>query len=408
LYPFFIFFFFPYANDNRCERFPVATVAIIVLNVLAFIGELWLGASGHESAVEALIFHQGETNWYGLVTSTFLHAGPAHLAFNLWFFWLIGGQVEERMGSLLFVVFYLGGGVCSSLGHWLYCHLAGQTIGLLGASGCIYAVLGAYFVLYPFEDFRFWYFALMRWGTIEIATFFFVLYKVFGDVIMTWSQLAILKGPNAMVPTVGYWAHLGGLVFGLIVALALYGASAFTGIEKPSREEKARRRRLQRLARRKFYSDGLLSEPMSEEEIRAATEDMTPAEGIRRGLFFHNGRMLEWAYQEMLIENPKACLEPEIQWKTVEMLKVHGRDALGEVAAWNLIETYPDSPEAVQARLELGRSLARLPEMRGESVRMLREFLAAEPAMRDRVEAEALLRRLEERPLHLWKEKRQK
>jgi hypothetical protein len=115
--------------------------------------------------------------------------------------------------------------------------------------------------------------------------------------------------------------------------------------------------------------------------------------------------MLEWAYQEMLFENPKACLDPETQWKTIEMLSVHGRDALAEVAAWNLVEAHPNSPEAIQARLTLGTALARLPEMRKDAARLLRDFLASEPAMRDRTEAERLLRRLEERPLYLWKDK---
>jgi membrane associated rhomboid family serine protease len=406
LIPVFLFFLFPYANDNRCRRFPVATVALILLNMLAFVGETWLGASGRDSAVEALIYHPGQTGWYSLVTSTFLHAGPFHLAFNLWFFWLIGGQVEERMGSWLFTLFYLAGGVCASLGHWLYCRLTGQISGLLGASGSIYAVLGAYFILYPFEEIRFWYFIFMRWGTIKIAAFFFVIYKVIGDVVTAWWQVAAAKMTHIAVSNVGHWAHLGGLAFGLVIAAAVYGFGAFTGKQPPSRAEKARRRRLERLARRKWYStDGPLVGEMTEDELRAATSDVTPAEGIRRGLFFHNGRMLEWAYQEMLFENPKACLDPETQWKTIEMLSVHGRDALAEVAAWNLVEAHPNSPEAIQVRLMLGTALARLPEMRKDAARLLRDFLASEPAMRDRTEAERLLRRLEERPLYLWKDK---
>jgi membrane associated rhomboid family serine protease len=406
VFPFFVVFFFPYANDNRCTRFPVATAAIVLLNVLAFVGEMWLRALGHAPAVEALVFRPGESGWPTLVTSTFLHAGPFHLAFNLWLFWLIGGQVEERMGAWLFALFYLGGGVFSSFGHWLYCRLTGQAVGLLGASGCIYAVLGAYFILYPFEDFRFWYFILLRWGTIKIAAFFFVLYKVFGDAVTAWWQVAAAQAANVVVSNVGHWAHLGGLAFGLAVAAGVYGFGAFTGKPSPSREERALRRRMERRARRKWYaSDGPLVGEMTEEELRLATSDIGPAEGIRRGLFFHNGRMLEWAYQEMLFENPKACLEPETQWKTVEMLKVHGRDALAQVAAWNLLEGHPDSPQAVQARFELGRALARLPEMRKEAMRLLREFLAVGPAPRDRFEAERLLERLEERPLYQWKKK---
>jgi len=404
MFPFFmVFLFFPYANDNTPRRVPVATLSLIALNILAFVGESWLSSFGYGSAVEALIYHPGRTRWPSLLTSTFVHADIFHLALNLWFLWLIGGPVEEQMGRWLFALFYFGGGLFASLGHWLFCQLTNQTIGLLGASGSIYAVLGAYFILFPFEDFRFWYFILLRWGTIKIATFFFVIYRVFGDVIMAWWQIATEKTQAAATSNVGYWAHLGGLVFGVAVAAACYGIGAFTGKHRPSREEMARRRRLRRIARRKFYSDAPLGEPMMESEFQAATDDVTPLECIRRGLFFHNGRMLEWAYQEMLFENPKACLDPTTQAQLIEMLRVHGRDALAEVAAWNLIEAHPNSPEAIRVRLELGRSLARLPEMRGEAIRLLREFLASEPAARDRVEAERVLRRLEERPLWRWK-----
>jgi len=396
--PFFMFFLFPYANDKRCERFPVATFSLIAVNGLAFAGELWLRASGHWDVVQALIYKPGETGWYTMLTSPFLHAGFLHLATNLWFFRLIGGQVEERMGSSLFVLFYLGGGIFSSLGHALYCRLVGQTVGILGASGCVYAVLGAYFILYPFEEFRFWYFFFMRWGTIKIATLFFVAYWVLSDVVSAYSDFLDFERVR-----VAHWAHLGGLAFGVAVALTAFGAYPFTGKRRLTPDEKADQRRLRRIARRKFYSDGLLPEPMSEEELQAATEDVSPAEAIRRGLFFHNGRMIEWGYQELLFQNPKACLEPAMHLQMIEMLRVHGREALAQVGAWNLLQAHPQSPEAIQTRLELARSLATLPEMHGEAARLLREFLAAEPAMRERAEAERLLRRLEDRPLWQWK-----
>jgi len=393
-----MFFLFPYANDKRCERIPVATIFLIALNVVAFVGEVWLRVSGHWDVVQSLIYKPGETGWYAMLTSPFLHSGLFHLVMNLWFFRLIGGQVEERMGSSLFLLFYLGGGIFACLGHALYCQLVGQTVGILGASGSVYAVLGAYFILYPFEEFRFWYFFFMRWGTIKIATLFFVAYWVLGDVIRAYSDFLNFESVR-----VAHWAHLAGLVFGVAVALTAFGAYPFTGKRRPTPDEKALQRRMRRIARHKFYSDGLLPEPMSEEELQAATEDVTPAEAIRRGLFFHNGRMIEWGYQELLFQNPKACLEPAMQLQMIEMLRVHGRDGLAQVGAWNLLEAHRNSPEAIQTRLELARSLAKLPEMHGEAARLLREFLAAEPAPRDRAEAQRLLCRLEDRPLWQWR-----
>lgn len=414
MYPLLFFLLFPYANDNRSERFPVVTLALIFANLLAFAAQAWLVLRGQGAVVEALIYRPGESSWYSLVTYAFLHADPLHLLFNLWFLWLIGGQVEQRTGRLWFPLFYLGGGLCAAFGHALYCSVlppevavaageSAKTVGIIGASGCVYAVLGAYFILYPFEEFRFWYFMFMRWGTIRIATVFFVTYKALGDVFLAWTAASY-----GLVTTVANWAHLGGLVYGVGVALAVFGSYALTGRERLTQDEILRRRRFRRIARRKFYSDGLLPEPMSEKEFEAATDDITPAEAIRRGLFFHNGRMIDWGYQEMLIENPETCLEPSIQLEMIDVLMEHGREGLAEVAAWNLLEAYPRTPEAIQARFILGRMLTRLPEMRGTAKRLLREFLACEPAMRERLEAERLVRKLDERPLWQWKPKKRK
>ncbi|MCX8037859.1 MAG: rhomboid family intramembrane serine protease [Candidatus Sumerlaeia bacterium] len=389
---------FPYRNENPWTRTPFATFALIVLNVLAFAVEMWVLDERGPNALSSLVFRPGVTAWPTLFTSMFLHAGVAHLAMNMWFLYLIGGQVEEEMGSIGFLAFYLIGGLCANLSHVLFCILVGDSVGVLGASGAIYAVMGAYFILYPYEEFSFWYFVLFRCGTVKIATLFFVAYKVLGDAIMAWATVSY-----KMVGSVANWSHLGGLFFGIGVAAGLYGGGAFVGKERPSKEQRERLRRLRRVARRKLYSDAPLPTPMTEAEIALATDDMTPEEGIRRGIFFHNGRMLEWAFQEMLFKNPKACLDPDTQLKLVEMLRVHGRDSYAQIAARNLIEAHPQSPAAIQARFILGHMLASVPWMKNEAVRLLKEFLSFGVAYREQIEAEKLLRRLEDRPLWDWK-----
>jgi membrane associated rhomboid family serine protease len=393
-----LFLLFPYANDNQCRRFPVATLLLIILNILVFAWQVFLHWEGHQAVIESAAYLPGRSAGYTLITNAFLHGSILHLGINMWFFLLVGGQVEERMGSFWFFLFYMGGAITSSLGHGLLCHLVGQPAWLIGASGAVFAVMGAYLILYPWEDFRFWYFILLRWGTIKIATFFFMAYKILVEVILAISQITDFGGT-----TVAHWAHLGGLAFGIAVALAAFGSYPFTGIRRLTPEEKAREKRLRRVARRRVYSDMPLPEPMSEEELRRATDDISPEEGIRRGLFFHSGRLLEWAYQEMLFHSPQACLEPDVQLKLIEQLRVHGRDALAEIAAWNLIDTYPESRESHRARFELGCVMASRREDHEEARRLLREFLDSMPPMRDQVEAERLLRRLQDRPLWQWK-----
>jgi len=400
--PFFLVFFFPYANTNKWKRFPVATYSLILLNVIAFAFEPggYYGETRFD-ALNNLIYLPGRSPWYTVLSNNFLHANLAHLFFNLWFLHLIGGQVEERMGSLLFLIFYLAGGVCSSLMHGLYCRLIGMPVGLLGASGSIYAVLGAYFVLYPFEEFRFWYFAFYRFGTIKIATFFFVLYNVAVTSLWAWITLSMKGGA-----TVAHWAHLGGLVFGLAVGFAAFGIGAFTGETRPGEAEERRLRSLRRIARRKLYSDA--PGKMTPEEIAVATEDLTPLEAIRRGLFFHNGRLIEWGYQEMLLDNPKTCLEPDMQLAVIRELRIHGRESLAQLASLNLLDSHPYSHEAQRVRLDLARMFARLPEQRTQAVRLLREFLDGQVEARERFEAEKLLRYLEAPSLDQWKTKSEK
>jgi membrane associated rhomboid family serine protease len=401
---FFLFFFliFPYANDNRCRRVPYATPALIALNCLIYGMDLWASKSGYGTVSQYWAYVPGESAWPTMLLSAFAHAGLLHLAFNMWFLHLVGGQIEERMGSIGFVVFYLAGAVCSSFGHWIIVQVTLEhtlaPAGLIGASGAIYAVLGAYLILYPFEDFRFWYFVLYRAGTIQIATLFFLGYKILVDV--TWAYIQLHYG---VLTGVAHWAHLGGLVFGVATALAVFGPYAWTGGQPPSREEMWRWRLMRKVARRRFYSDLPLPQPMTESEVELATDDMDPIEGIRRGIFFHNGRILDWAFQEMLLENPKVCLEPPLMLDLIVTLKEHGRDGLAQLACWNLVEAHPQSPEAIQARFELARSLAKLPEMKSEVIRLLKEFLAASPALREKIEAEKMLTKLEERPLWQWK-----
>lgn len=396
-----LFFIIPYRNEKRCECFPFVTYSIILLNVLLYLVDHWGRIQEYGHLFGVMAYTPRESAWYTLFTYSFAHMNVFHIGFNMWFFYLIGGQVEERMGRGAFALFYLGGAWASALGYWIFTMITAETLPMIGASGAVYATLGAYFILYPFEEFRFFYSILFRMGTISIATLFFVGYKVLGDLLYAWMQMKYAHQGVGL--NVAHWSHLAGLIFGVSVSLAAFGAYSFTGKKRPTYDDKQRRRLFKKKSRRKFYSDAALPEPMTEAEFEAATDDCTPAEAIQRGIFFHNGRMIEWGFQEMLFENPKACLEAEKQLEMIEMMRVHGRDSLAEVACWNLLEKYPSAPEAVQVRLELGRRLARLPEMRQKAAQLLREFLNSGPSARDRIDAERILKRIEDKPLWNWR-----
>lgn len=219
-----LFFIFPYANEKRCERFPLGTALLIGANVAAFAWQVWLSGEGLEASLETLGYRPDRSGWPNLLIFNFAHAGFFHLAFNMWYLQLVGGQVEERLGTLWFLIFYLCGGLAAALGHKVFYQFGGDARLVAGASGCVYAVLGAYFVLYPFEDFRYFYSFFFHIGTIRIATLFVVTYKVLGDIIMARLQLL-----DSDVSAVAHWAHLGGFAFGIAVALLVFGPGAFIG-----------------------------------------------------------------------------------------------------------------------------------------------------------------------------------
>jgi membrane associated rhomboid family serine protease len=125
---------------------PVVTVTLIVLNVLVFLYELSLGRF-----VDAFTLYWGLVpaafSWVTVFTSMFLHGGFLHVAGNMLYLWIFGDNVEDRMGHGRFLVFYLLCGVAAALAQTIA--VPDSVVPMVGASGAIAGVMGAYFVLYP-------------------------------------------------------------------------------------------------------------------------------------------------------------------------------------------------------------------------------------------------------------------
>jgi membrane associated rhomboid family serine protease len=141
--------------------------------------------------------------WLAILTSMFLHGGLMHLAGNMLFLWIFGNNVEDRWGRVPFIVFYVVGGVVATLGHALIA--PNSTIPLVGASGAIAAVMGAYLVLFPKVKIR-------------------ALFAIFPIRISAWILLAIwFVSQFRIAPTEGvaWGAHVVGFIFGIVVALLL-------------------------------------------------------------------------------------------------------------------------------------------------------------------------------------------
>jgi membrane associated rhomboid family serine protease len=150
-------------------------------------------------------FDPGKNVWLAIVTSMFLHGSLLHLGGNMLFLWIFGNNVEDRLGRLGYAAFYLVGGVVATLTHVVVSR--DSTVPSIGASGAIAAVMGAYLVWFPNARVR----------TIVIFLFVSVPAKV---VLGVWFVLQFFTDPNERV---AWAAHVGGFVFGVLVALLLRG-----------------------------------------------------------------------------------------------------------------------------------------------------------------------------------------
>ena len=236
---------FPLKDNIPTERFPVVTVALIVINVLMlfFFQEAELSFSGAEvndaksvdyGAIPYEITNPGEqcevpgapaetchtdsdlpSTWLTLLTSIFMHDGLLHLGGNMLFLWIFGNNIEDAMGRVVFVLFYLGGGLAATLAQTLID--TSSTIPSIGASGAVAAVLGGYALLYP----------RARVVTLVIIIVFVTLIELPALLVLgLWFLLQLFYASAELTQPVGgggvaYFAHLGGFVFGLVMVKLL-------------------------------------------------------------------------------------------------------------------------------------------------------------------------------------------
>lgn len=197
------------ATYNR----PWGTYLIMILCVLVYIYELTLtsetlGPFMKNFAVMPASIVQSEALWT-LFTSAFLHADIFHLIFNLLFVYVFSDNIELTFGSLLFALFYIGASICSSLIQVVSDPTS--TIFVVGASGAIAGLMGAYFVLYPKSKIKIWLlfsFKLNAW-----------LY------LLTWILLqcvsAYVSANDPENQSIAWYAHIGGFVFGTLFAFCM-------------------------------------------------------------------------------------------------------------------------------------------------------------------------------------------
>ena len=192
------------------RTFPYITTTIIALNVVAWLFEIGLPRDVLPAFLQAFGVVPANFNPSTLITSMFLHGGWMHIIGNMWYLWIFGDNVEDRLGHGRFIVFYLLAGAVAALGQIAVDPTS--TLPTIGASGAIAGVMGAYFVLYPRSRVLTAVTLIIFWEIIEVPA---IVLLGFWFLMQLVSAGSIAVTANTGGGGVAFAAHVAGFVFGM-------------------------------------------------------------------------------------------------------------------------------------------------------------------------------------------------
>ena len=242
---------FPFSDNNPTQRWAVVNYVIIAINAAVFI---WLFSLPEDAQLD-VVLHRGfipartaqlanpqlevkvqlqepdqpvavgqnpqqpapvfvleadsREIYLSAITCMFLHGGWLHLLGNMWFLFIFGNNVEDRLGHVLYLIFYLVGGLLATACHWAM--FSDSTTPIIGASGAVAAVLGAYAITFPFA----------RVKTLIFLVFFITVMELPALVVLGFwflGQLLEARGamPGNINGDIAWWAHIGGFIAGVL------------------------------------------------------------------------------------------------------------------------------------------------------------------------------------------------
>ncbi len=208
----------PLRDENPYTGFAYVVLLIILANVFVFIYQAFMGPENFDhyvlayglipaelvGRVETILPGRVGLPFMSVFSSMFMHGGFFHLIFNMWFLWIFGDNVEIRLGHFRFILFYLATGVAAVLAHTIMD--PSSTIPLVGASGAIAGVLGAYFLLFPRH----------RILTLIPIFIFITTVRIPAALFLgLWFLMQLLY--SSMGGQVAWWAHIGGFIAGFLL-----------------------------------------------------------------------------------------------------------------------------------------------------------------------------------------------
>ncbi|TVQ13054.1 MAG: rhomboid family intramembrane serine protease [Leptolyngbya sp. DLM2.Bin27] len=216
----------PLRDDNPTTTTPVVIYGLIGLNIAVFVFQLNLSRQELDSFFDAWALVPAQltesfggalaapaSEWITLVSSQFLHGGFFHVGGNLLYLWVFGNNIEDQLGHVKFLIFYLGCGVLAGLTQWGFDPYS--TVPTIGASGAIAGVMGAYILRFPRASIVTLIPLIIFFTTVRIPAIFFLGFWFVQQALFSLASLS--PDVNLGSSGVAYWAHSGGFVFGLIL-----------------------------------------------------------------------------------------------------------------------------------------------------------------------------------------------
>jgi membrane associated rhomboid family serine protease len=207
---------FPISDVIPSRTLPFVTVGLILLNSVVFLYQVTLPPRELQLFMVHYALIPAWFSWTNVFTSMFLHSGWMHVIGNMLYLWIFGDNVEDRLGHVRYLLFYLAAGCVAAIGQVLIDPYSG--VPMVGASGAIAGVMGAYFVLYPESRVLTAVFILIFFDLIEIPAIFF---------LGIWFLMQLLSGVgslgvnNAAGGGTAFFAHIGGFVVGAAVGFVV-------------------------------------------------------------------------------------------------------------------------------------------------------------------------------------------
>lgn len=207
---------FPLYDTVRSHKFPLVNLILVGLNAFAFFQEIRM----EPDQLRAFIFANGlipaqfladpSQEWVRIFSSMFLHGSWFHIISNMWVLLIFGDNVEGRMGGIRYLVFYLLSGIAAAfLQTYIW---PSSTVPMIGASGAVAGVLGAYLILFPRSRIASLVPILFIFTLVEIPAFLFLLFWFFSQL---YSGLFPVEGGGGS--GIAWWAHVGGFLFGVVM-----------------------------------------------------------------------------------------------------------------------------------------------------------------------------------------------